>query len=73
MEKRADILFVFLLICVGLQAQNIDATIARYAKEHGCEIIIMGRRGMGAIGSAIMGSVAMRLLSLTDLPVTLVK
>ena len=37
MEKRADILFVFLLICVGLQAQNIDATIARYANEYGQE------------------------------------
>lgn len=51
----------------------VGETIARYAKENGCEIIIMGRRGMGAISSAIMGSVAMRLLSLTDLPVTLVK
>jgi nucleotide-binding universal stress UspA family protein len=33
----------------------------------------MGTRGLGAIRSVLMGSVATRLLSLTELPVTLVK
>lgn len=52
---------------------EIAETIDRYAKENGCVRIVMGTRGMGAFGSALMGSVATRLLSLTDLPVTLVK
>ena len=52
---------------------EIAETIDQYAKENGCEKIVMGTRGMGAIGSVLMGSVATRLLSLTELPVTLVK
>jgi nucleotide-binding universal stress UspA family protein len=47
--------------------------IARYAAENRCEQIVMGTRGLGGIGSVLMGSVSTRLLSLTDLPVTLVK
>ena len=51
----------------------IAETIAQYAVEQGCEKIMMGTRGLGAFGGALMGSVTTRLLHLTDLPVTLVK
>ena len=51
----------------------VPETIARYASENACDKIVIGRRGLGAIGSALMGSVTTRLMHLTDLPVTLVK
>jgi nucleotide-binding universal stress UspA family protein len=51
----------------------VAETIARYASEKACDKIVIGRRGLGAIGSALMGSVTTRLMHLTDLPVTLVK
>ena len=47
--------------------------IAKCAEERGCDAIIMGTRGMGAIGNLIMGSVATKVIHLTKLPVTLVK
>ena len=35
--------------------------------------IVMGTRGMSAIGNLVMGSVATKVIHLTNLPVTLVK
>jgi nucleotide-binding universal stress UspA family protein len=51
----------------------VAETIARYAVENSCEKIVMGTRGLGAVRSVLMGSVATRVLGLTELPVTLVK
>ncbi|MDX9994975.1 MAG: universal stress protein [Rhodocyclaceae bacterium] len=51
----------------------IAETIAKFAAEQGCEKIVMGTRGLGAVAGVLMGSVTTRLLSLTTLPVTLVK
>lgn len=51
----------------------IAETIARFATEHHCDQIVMGTRGLGALGGVLMGSVATRLLRLATLPVTLVK
>lgn len=51
----------------------IAETIARFATEHHCDQIVMGTRGLGALGGVLMGSVATRLLHLATLPVTLVK
>ena len=51
----------------------VAETIARFADEQGCDKIVMGTRGLGAIEGVLMGSVTTRLLSLTALPVTLVK
>ena len=51
----------------------IAETIARYAAENGCDKIVMGTRGLGAIGSVLLGSVTSQLMKLTELPVTLVK
>ena len=48
-------------------------TIARVAREHGCDGIVMGTRGLGAVSSMMLGSVSSRVLHLSDLPVTLVK
>jgi nucleotide-binding universal stress UspA family protein len=51
----------------------IAESIAQYAVAQGCDKIVMGTRGLGAIGSALMGSVATQVLHLSSLPVTLVK
>lgn len=51
----------------------VAETIAQYAADQGCDQIVMGTRGLGALGGMLMGSVTTRLLHLTDLPVTLVK
>ncbi len=52
---------------------DLASTIARYAEETGCEAIVMGTHGMGAIGSLIMGSTATKVVHLAMVPVTLVK
>lgn len=51
----------------------IAETIAQFASDHGCDKIVMGTRGLGAVGSMLLGSVTTKLLHLTNLPVTLVK
>jgi nucleotide-binding universal stress UspA family protein len=50
----------------------IAETIAQFAIDQGCDQIVMGTRGLGAVGS-LLGSITTRLLHLTELPVTLVK
>ena len=48
-------------------------TIARYAEQHDCELIVMGRRGHGALASFAIGSVASGVLHHSKRPVLLVK
>ena len=48
-------------------------TIARYAKEQGCDQILMGTRGLGTVTSLLLGSVATKVIHLADVPVLLVK
>ena len=52
---------------------QVAETIAAFAKEMQCEQIIMGIRGLGKIFGLLLGSVANKVLSLVDIPVTLVK
>lgn len=47
--------------------------IAEYARTAGCDAIIMGTRGRGALASLVIGSVASQVVKLVDIPVTLVK
>jgi nucleotide-binding universal stress UspA family protein len=47
-------------------------TIARHAAG-GFDAVVMGTRGLGGVGNLVLGSVATRVLHLTDIPVTLVK
>ncbi len=56
-------------ISIGTPAQ----AIAQYATEEAVDQIIMGRQGQGGLQSLLLGSVANRLLHLTDKPVLLVK
>jgi nucleotide-binding universal stress UspA family protein len=47
--------------------------IAQYAKEKKIKQILMGTRGLGAIAGLLLGSVTMKVISLTDVPVLLIK
>ena len=52
---------------------SVPHAIVKRAEDLGCDGIVMGTRGMGAIGDLVMGSVATKVIHLTKLPVTLVK
>ena len=52
---------------------EIAPILARRAEELHCDEIIMGTRGMSAIGNLVMGSVATKVVHLAAMPVTLVK
>jgi nucleotide-binding universal stress UspA family protein len=51
----------------------IGPTIARHAEHLGCDAIVIGRHGKSTVGDLFMGSVAMKVLHLTRLPVLLVR
>jgi nucleotide-binding universal stress UspA family protein len=51
----------------------IGQTIAAHAERIGCDAIVMGRHGESAIGDLLMGSVAMKVLHASRLPVMLVR
>ncbi len=56
-------------IRVGPTAQ----VIAERASALGCNAIVMGTHGLTALGKILMGSIATKVIHLTDIPVTLVK
>ena len=50
-------------------SNDIASMISKVAKEHKCDLIVIGSHGRGALGRMFMGGVAVRLLSNTTLPV----
>jgi nucleotide-binding universal stress UspA family protein len=52
---------------------DIAPSIAHRADELGCDVIVMGTRGLSALGSLVLGSVATKVVYITQRPVTLVK
>lgn len=51
----------------------VAETIARVAREQGCDNIVMGTRGLGGVESLVLGSVSTKVIHLVEVPVTLVK
>jgi nucleotide-binding universal stress UspA family protein len=49
------------------------SAIARFAKAMHCREIIIGTRGRGRVAAFMLGSVALRVVQLSRIPVTLVK
>ncbi len=47
--------------------------IVEYAKSKHCDQILMGSRGLGSVSGLVLGSVATKVLHLTDVPVTLIR
>ena len=52
---------------------QIAPTIAEEAKTAGCDMIVLGSKGRTALKDLLIGSVAQRVASISDVPVTLVK
>jgi nucleotide-binding universal stress UspA family protein len=48
-------------------------TIADFARQKECDRIYMGTRGMGSVSNVLLGSVATKVIALSDVPVLLVK
>lgn len=51
---------------------DVAPTIVRRAQELGCDMILMGTRGMGAVGNLVLGSCATKVIHLSSIPVLLV-
>lgn len=56
----------------ALRVGHIAESIEAYATEHQCDHIIMGSRGLGAAGSLLLGSVALKVLHTIHIPVVLI-
>ena len=52
---------------------QVAQAIAKAAADAGCDLIVLGSKGRSAIKDLLIGSVAQRVASLADVPVTLVK
>jgi len=48
-------------------------TIAQMAKEIGCDLVVMGTRGLGGVAAGLIGSVAQATVAQCSVPVLLVK
>ncbi len=49
------------------------ALIVERAREHDCDFIVMGARGVGALREAMLGSVSSKVLQNATVPVTIVR
>ena len=52
---------------------NPAEIITDFSREHHCDLIVMGTRGMGTIKNLLLGSVASKVVHLTEKPLLLVK
>lgn len=52
---------------------GVAEQVARAVEVHGCDTVIMGTRGLGAVSNLLMGSVATRVVHQVKVPVLLVK
>ena len=69
--KDAEALAAKLVIEAQLAPSPVDG-ITSYASEHGCDLIVMGRRGLGAL-RGMLGSVSYGVLRTSEIPVLTVK
>ncbi len=55
-----------------IKAGQPARTIVAFAKEKGCDLIVVGSRGMGATEGYLLGSVSHKVTGLADCPVLVV-
>ena len=51
----------------------VAETVVKHAKDKRCDVIYVGTRGMGALGKALIGSTATKVVHISETPVLLVK
>jgi len=74
LERPATMLRLAGVPCTTLvEVGDPGPLIVACAKKQGCDMIVMGTRGMNAVGKLLLGSVAVKVLHLTHVPVMLVK
>ena len=56
-------------VSVGDEAE----VISDYARDNGCDLVLMGTRGLSSVANLMLGSVATRVIQLSPAPVLLVK
>jgi nucleotide-binding universal stress UspA family protein len=56
-------------VLIGDPAQ----TVVKFIKSSKCDQLVMGSHGRGAFKNLVLGSVATKILSLCDVPVTIVR
>src|SRR6476620_1498709 len=73
-QPKADVPIVLLRITQEeLDNMQLDhGEIVRVAKAEGVDAIVMGTRGMRALGNLALGSTATKVIHLAEVPVTLV-
>ncbi len=63
----------------GIRAELVESmgdpakTIEQYAHEHGYDVIVVGSRGLDAIGRVLQGSVSEHVATHADVPVMIVR
>jgi nucleotide-binding universal stress UspA family protein len=65
---RAGVTFTSRVL-VGPIAESLE----RHARETGCDMIMLGTRGMSAGANALLGSISTKLMHIAKLPVMLVR
>lgn len=75
--KRAETLIrkakVACKVHVEISEDGVAERIAETARRLRCGLIVMGTRGMGTLGSLVLGSIATKVIHAAKVPVTLVK
>lgn len=52
---------------------DIATEVAAHVGHLGCDAIVMGTRGRGAVTSLLLGSTTMKVIHLAEVPITLIK
>ncbi|WP_313953217.1 universal stress protein [Accumulibacter sp.] len=72
-SARAKLAAAGLAYAIDVLVGEVAPTIADFAREHGCTLIVMGSRGLGSVAGILLGSITTRVVHLSDLPVVVVK
>lgn len=54
------------------RAGRVAETVIEIARERGADVIVVGKRGAGQVAGLLLGSISQKLVSLAELPVTVV-
>lgn len=57
----------------ALKEGNVTKEIAEYAKKEGCDLIVIGNKGLGRVSRFFMGSVSNKVTHYARCPVLVVK